>query len=354
MSEEDRNVEVVLPVKSDMHSYSSTMTAKDVKALAFKHNIPLDLHPGCLFPPFFFAVLDLFRRANLLRKERLCGAKKRLAGEKKSAGGGGGSIRAKLERRKDVRMRNCESREGEHVSVPHNDSANTNPDHTVDHDESFGESRGRTREEMNAYDNSTAMERAWFSIARGGMAQTDALLGFEALYDAHLALKERCEDVEESMPVALSELSNAEGLRERVEGSIQAGWAKGLAVKRSEEDLMDVLRGSRSDEVPASLDLHSTCLIHSIHKSLWTNPAGAYFLVVVLFPFFELYLASVFRYGWHASLRSCSNSSSNVVLHVELLPDHQRSVGRHAYFCRNDRFTPIGQTEGSLAIALLD
>ncbi|GKA82945.1 hypothetical protein Tco_0789693 [Tanacetum coccineum] len=45
MSEEDQNVEVVLPVKSDMHSYSSTMTAKDVKALAFKHNIPLDLHP---------------------------------------------------------------------------------------------------------------------------------------------------------------------------------------------------------------------------------------------------------------------------------------------------------------------
>ncbi|GKA12896.1 hypothetical protein Tco_0692442 [Tanacetum coccineum] len=48
MSEEDRNVEVVLPVKSDMHSYSSTMTAKDVKALAFKHNIPLDLHPVAL------------------------------------------------------------------------------------------------------------------------------------------------------------------------------------------------------------------------------------------------------------------------------------------------------------------
>ncbi|GJT07401.1 hypothetical protein Tco_0841863 [Tanacetum coccineum] len=48
MSEEDQNVEVVPPVKSDMHSYSSTMTAKDVKALAFKHNIPLDLHPVAL------------------------------------------------------------------------------------------------------------------------------------------------------------------------------------------------------------------------------------------------------------------------------------------------------------------
>ncbi|GJU14884.1 hypothetical protein Tco_1142850 [Tanacetum coccineum] len=48
MSEEDQNAGAVPPVKSDMHSYSSTMTAKDVKALAFKHNIPLDLHPVAL------------------------------------------------------------------------------------------------------------------------------------------------------------------------------------------------------------------------------------------------------------------------------------------------------------------
>ncbi|GJS83778.1 hypothetical protein Tco_0750319 [Tanacetum coccineum] len=48
MSEEDQTVEVVPPVKSDMHSYSSTMTAKDVKALALKHNIPMDLHPVAL------------------------------------------------------------------------------------------------------------------------------------------------------------------------------------------------------------------------------------------------------------------------------------------------------------------
>ncbi|GJX62727.1 hypothetical protein Tco_0295627 [Tanacetum coccineum] len=148
----------------------------------------------------------------------------------------------------------AESRGDEHVSVPYHDSANTTHDHTVDHDESFGESRGHgetvvtypadetrltespvpawnpektavqnlvpvvhsnlagdhaygaedllttswlpaVKEEMNAYDNNTAMERAWFSIARGAMAQTDALLRFEALYDAHLALKERCEDV---------------------------------------------------------------------------------------------------------------------------------------------------------------
>ncbi|GKA08046.1 hypothetical protein Tco_0687377, partial [Tanacetum coccineum] len=117
----------------------------------------------------------------------------------------------------------AESREDEHVSVPRHDSANTSiHNYAADHDESFDESGGhgetvethhadetrlteapvilrrqlsKTLEEMNAYDNNTAMERAWFSIARGAMAQNDALLRFEALYDAHLVLKERCEDV---------------------------------------------------------------------------------------------------------------------------------------------------------------
>ncbi|GJV04113.1 zinc finger, CCHC-type containing protein [Tanacetum coccineum] len=36
----------------------------------------------------------------------------------------------------------AESREDEHVSIPHHDSTNTTHNHTVDHDESFGESRG--------------------------------------------------------------------------------------------------------------------------------------------------------------------------------------------------------------------
>ncbi|GJW27425.1 hypothetical protein Tco_0044300 [Tanacetum coccineum] len=318
---------------------------------------------------------------------------------------------------KDVDEGTAESREDEHVSVPHHDSANTTHNHTVDHDESFGESRGHgetvethpadetrltespvparnpektvvqdlvpmvrsnlagdhadgaessrpgsvyvpewtihrrsrvdtpeecrellthlappaVREEMNAYDNSTAMERAWFSIARGAMAQTDALLRFEALYDAHLALKERCEDVTRQLVSTRTDFTHASNLyntlsnryqqvrgehagcaeklinaeqerdelravgllRMRVESrlgyfekekidsigkllptvvkrllnsheykeslsilfnlAIQAGWAKGLAVKRSEKDLMDVLRERRFSGLPCGL-----------------------------------------------------------------------------------------------------
>ncbi|GJZ15173.1 hypothetical protein Tco_0550850 [Tanacetum coccineum] len=177
------------------------------------------------------------------------------------------------------------------------------------------------REEMNAYDNNTAMERAWFSIARGAMAQTDALLRFEALYDAHLALKERfrgehagcaeklinaererdelravnadqashikeleaelarkdsalvfsdrvsneravenerlvsklgylekekTDSIGKLLPTVVRRLLNSHEYKESLSIpfnlAIQAGWAKGLAVKRSEEDLMDVLR----------------------------------------------------------------------------------------------------------------
>nr|GEX29397.1 hypothetical protein [Tanacetum cinerariifolium] len=47
MSKEDQTVVTALP-KFDMPSYESKMTAKDVKSLALRHGIPLDLHPVAL------------------------------------------------------------------------------------------------------------------------------------------------------------------------------------------------------------------------------------------------------------------------------------------------------------------
>ncbi|GJW86314.1 hypothetical protein Tco_0161654 [Tanacetum coccineum] len=226
MSEEDRDVETVLPVKSDMHSYSSTMTAKDLGCGA--HGIGFLSHG---FLPSFkdtegnvvtmseylrFPFLDgatieqgdaLSARDAItshttgplpanqslpektarlkeveipdpkivaIRERKARAAAKKRAERKRAAGGEGGS-KGKPKRRKvsavrpeeedsteeassasplrtvapnpsfllkDVDEGTAESREDEHVSVPHNDSANTNPDHTVEHDESFGESRG--------------------------------------------------------------------------------------------------------------------------------------------------------------------------------------------------------------------
>nr|GFA38827.1 transposase (putative), gypsy type [Tanacetum cinerariifolium] len=45
---EDQNVDVAALPKFDMPLYESEMTAKDVKSLAIRHGIPLDLHPVAL------------------------------------------------------------------------------------------------------------------------------------------------------------------------------------------------------------------------------------------------------------------------------------------------------------------
>ncbi|GKD95552.1 hypothetical protein Tco_1379449 [Tanacetum coccineum] len=241
---------------------------------------------------------------------------------------------------KDVDEGTAESREDEHVIVPHHDSANTNPDHIVEHDESFGESRGHgdtvgthsvdgtrltespisflayacvfltwsyllgghadgaessrpgsiyvpewtihrrsrvdtpeecrellthlappaVREEMNAYDNNTAMERAWFSIARGAMAQTDALLRFEALYDAHLALKERCEDVTRQLVSTRTDFTHASNLYNTLSNKYQqvrgehAGCAEKLVNAERERD---ELRAVNADQVSQIKELEA-------------------------------------------------------------------------------------------------
>nr|GEY84918.1 hypothetical protein [Tanacetum cinerariifolium] len=48
MFEEDQTIDVVALPKFDMPSYESSMSTKDVKSLALRHGIPLDLHPVAL------------------------------------------------------------------------------------------------------------------------------------------------------------------------------------------------------------------------------------------------------------------------------------------------------------------
>ncbi|GJT44273.1 hypothetical protein Tco_0952988 [Tanacetum coccineum] len=45
------------------------------------------------------------------------------------------------------------------------------------------------QEEMHLLDNNIVLDRAWFTLARGAMAQAHALRQFESLYDTHHALK---------------------------------------------------------------------------------------------------------------------------------------------------------------------
>ncbi|GKE15909.1 hypothetical protein Tco_1423486, partial [Tanacetum coccineum] len=54
-------------------------------------------------------------------------------------------------------------------------------------------SGGGVQEEMHLLDNNVVLDRAWFTLARGAMAQAHALCQFESLYDTHHALQESLE-----------------------------------------------------------------------------------------------------------------------------------------------------------------
>ncbi|GJU74426.1 hypothetical protein Tco_1265831 [Tanacetum coccineum] len=128
------------------------------------------------------------------------------------------------------------------------------------------------REEMNAYDNNTAMERAWFSIARGAMAQTDALLRFEALYDAHLALKERCEDVTRQLVSTRTDFTHVSNLYNTLSNRYQqvrgehAGCAKKLINAEWERDELRAInadQASQIKELEAELARKDSALVFS-------------------------------------------------------------------------------------------
>ncbi|GKD28189.1 hypothetical protein Tco_1238967 [Tanacetum coccineum] len=376
------------------------MTAKDVKALAFKHNIPLDLHPVALtaewtmdkladdfiglyeqyfefsgvrvpFSTLLLAVLDHFvTMSEYLRFPFLDGATieqgDALSARDVIASHTTGPLPVNQSLpKKTARMKEdvddagtAESREDEHVSVPPHDSANTTHNYTVDHDESFGESGGygetvethpadetrltespvparnpekmavqdlvpvvrsnlagdhadgaessrpgsvyvpewtihrrsrvdtpeecrellkhlappAVREEMNAYDNNTAMEWAWFSIARGAMAQIDALLRFEALYDAHLALKERCEDVTRQLVSTRTDFTHVSNLYNTLSNRYQqvrgehAGCAEKLINAERERDKLRAVNADQAShikELEAELARKDSALVFS-------------------------------------------------------------------------------------------
>ncbi|GJY97718.1 hypothetical protein Tco_0514628 [Tanacetum coccineum] len=128
------------------------------------------------------------------------------------------------------------------------------------------------REEMNLLDNNVVLDRAWFSLARGAMAQAHTLCQFKSLYDTHHALQESLKTV-----ISGERLSENEGLRvqlafaqkektdairkllptvvERLLQSyeykqslsvlfnyaLQTGWGQGLAEERSKKELNKIM-----------------------------------------------------------------------------------------------------------------
>ncbi|GJS41511.1 hypothetical protein Tco_0566554 [Tanacetum coccineum] len=235
----------------------------------------------------------------------------------------------------------AESREDEHVSVPRHDSANTSiHNYAADHDESFDESRGhgetvethpadetrltetpvpaRNPEKTAVQDlvpvvrsnlagdhadgaessrpgsvyvpewtihrrsrvdtPEECRELAWFSIARGAMAQTDALLRFEALYDAHLALKERCEDVTRQLVSTRTDFTHVSNLYNTLSNRYQqvrgehAGCAEKLINAERERDELRAVNADQAShikELEAELARKDSALVFSEASLVW-------------------------------------------------------------------------------------
>ncbi|GKD92942.1 hypothetical protein Tco_1372779 [Tanacetum coccineum] len=229
----------------------------------------------------------------------------------------------------------AESREDEHVSIPRHDSANTSiHNYAEDHDESFNESEGhgltmtKTAETHHANEtrlNETPVpalnpektvvqdmvpvvrsnlagdhadgaessrpgsvyvpewtihrrsrvdtpEECRELIARGAMAQTDALLRFEALYDAHLALKERCEDVTRQLVSTQTDFTHASNLYNTLSNRYQqvrgehAGCAEKLADAERERDELRTVNADQASyikELEAELARKDSALVFS-------------------------------------------------------------------------------------------
>ncbi|GJW75867.1 hypothetical protein Tco_0135237 [Tanacetum coccineum] len=98
------------------------------------------------------------------------------------------------------------------------------------------------REEMNLLDNNVVLDRAWFSLARGAMAQAYDLRQFESLYDTHHALQESLETTRSHLVRTREDFNvvqnfyNTLSERHRKLREEHAQCSEGLAVVRAEKD----------------------------------------------------------------------------------------------------------------------
>ncbi|GJS75527.1 hypothetical protein Tco_0725408 [Tanacetum coccineum] len=162
-------------------------------------------------------------------------AAKRKAEKNRESGGAGGSEGSSKRRKPSSGPGEGDKEKGDNVisptqtqgdnlvEIPAHDSANTIPrlyeEHHDEHSGVLGNRDGNfdddvdevlvpegsgplsevnlippgVREEMNLLDNNVVLDRAWFSLARGAMAQAHTLSQFESLYDTHHALQESLE-----------------------------------------------------------------------------------------------------------------------------------------------------------------
>ncbi|GJZ61730.1 hypothetical protein Tco_0617867 [Tanacetum coccineum] len=134
------------------------------------------------------------------------------------------------------------------------------------------------QEEANALNNEVALDRAWFSLDHGALAQADALKRFENLYDAHSKLVEthaQCEETVGKLVAARIDLQhNANlysGLLERFRKLKEehAGSANQLQAVQREKDELSRINNDQSlriKELEDKLAKKDSALVYADHE----------------------------------------------------------------------------------------
>ncbi|GJT68362.1 hypothetical protein Tco_1019842 [Tanacetum coccineum] len=127
------------------------------------------------------------------------------------------------------------------------------------------------REEMNLLDNNIVLDRAWFSLASGAMAQAHDLCQFESLYDTHHALQESLETTRGQVVRTREDFNvvqnfyNTLSEKHRKLREEHAQCSEGLAVVRAERNSLmatNVEQTLRIKELEQQLKS-----VHEVHSS---------------------------------------------------------------------------------------
>ncbi|GJY77718.1 hypothetical protein Tco_0483519 [Tanacetum coccineum] len=116
------------------------------------------------------------------------------------------------------------------------------------------------REEMNLLDNNVVLDRAWFSLARGAMAQAHTLCQFESLYDTHHALQESLETTRGQLVRTREDFNVAE------KDSLMATNAEqALRIKELEQKLksVDEVHSSAMKDLESPLAQKDSALVYA-------------------------------------------------------------------------------------------
>ncbi|GJS30994.1 hypothetical protein Tco_0491614 [Tanacetum coccineum] len=131
------------------------------------------------------------------------------------------------------------------------------------------------REEMNLLDNNVVLDRAWFSLARGAMAQAHTLCQFESLYDTHHALQESLETTRSQLVRTREDFNVVQNFYNTLSGKHRqlreehAQCSEGLAVAQAEKNS---LMATNAEQALRIKELEKTLQsVDEIHSSAVKN-----------------------------------------------------------------------------------